>query len=74
MTDPIEIMALAMQESRAWPAVHGAGTADVLSRVAVSALTEAGYAIVPKDRLDDANIMLAIHGMETVPVVGEVKR
>ncbi|WP_260581164.1 hypothetical protein [Sphingopyxis sp. PET50] len=86
MTDPIEIMALAIlncdRKAGGWPPVesranipecHGYGRN---AKAVLSALTEAGYAIVPKDRLDDANIMLAIHGLETVPIVinaGRVK-
>ncbi|MGV1682933.1 hypothetical protein [Sphingopyxis sp. NJF-3] len=47
MTNIIETMARAMQESRAWPAVYSGGTAEVLARAALAALTEAGFAIVP---------------------------
>ena len=47
MTNIVETIARAMQESAAWPAVFGAGSAETLARASVTALEAAGYAIVP---------------------------
>ena len=47
MSDVTETIARAMQESAAWPAVFGAGSAETLARAAITALEAQGYAIVP---------------------------
>lgn len=44
-----EIIARAMQESKAWPAVYNAGSALTLARAAVAALDAASFVIVPKE-------------------------
>lgn len=47
MTNIVETIARAMQESAAWPAVFGAGSAETLARASVTALEAAGYVVVP---------------------------
>ena len=55
MTDDatVELVARRMQESKAWPAVFRAGTAQELARAALVALTEGGKWIAPRELTDE---------------------
>ena len=47
MKELVEKMARAMCGSKAWPVVFQSGAAQELSRAALRAITDAGYAVVP---------------------------
>ncbi|WP_283419225.1 hypothetical protein [Sphingopyxis sp. Geo48] len=53
MSEVVETIARAMQESDAWPVVFAPGSAESLARSAITALEANGYAIVPIEPTDE---------------------